>query len=184
MGRASRTKKERRIERNNLVVYWYTTMLHMKVVGNEGIIKPYYNPQEPNERGAVFLSTNQNWERREAKQLPKEDGELTPPLNRDELFDMGIMPIRARVNPASLKLIDWKTFRKKSGIATEKAEMIDKLAREDGAIPEQWYASFEAIPVTSFLSVDVWDGSQWVQNSVADERDRQMAERAMAVGEN
>lgn len=168
MGKKSRGKKLRREEIKKLRLWHYTTELHFATISEEGVLKPTGILIDNGEKPALWLSSNSNWENSVTKVFPTKDDGYTKPLNRDEMVQMGVTPIRIEIDTENVKFIDWKRFKKISGISYQTALNLEDVGRENSSKPDEWYATFDLIDVSLWKSIDFWDGSKWVEYNLDD----------------
>ena len=57
---------------------------------------------------------------------------------------------------------NWNHFVAISGIKEREARRLVTVAKEGGASPSEWRVGFEPVPRDKWLSVEVWDGEEWV----------------------
>ena len=56
----------------------------------------------------------------------------------------------------------WDDFKRMSGVSAKVAKMLYQRALAVGGRPGDWYVSFEPVPEHKWLSVQLYDGSGWV----------------------
>lgn len=152
-------------KKSKVVKIWhYTVASHYNQIIADGFIKLATLYVNKNEKPAVWLSSNPNYEETVRKTLrDSETGEVMKDLSRDELFEKGVLPVRLEINSSFIKLHTWEDFQKESRINHEVADTLVKVAEKWGAYPEDWYTSFEPISTANgVLSVECWDGKEWV----------------------
>jgi len=117
-----------------------------------------------NERPAVWLSTNPDWEETVRKAIGnRSTGEESEPLSRDELFAEDFIPVRLEIDPDSVKLFSWRNFKKNSGASRATIKALEKSAKQWGANPKEWYVCYEPILITScLLPIEIWHGNEWI----------------------
>lgn len=166
MGKSSRMKKERREMTKGLDLWHYTTTAHIKEIFDSGALKPTAIRIDEGERPALWLSTNSDWERTVTKRLRLPTGDATPALQRDELAKAGVTPVRIKVNSKSIKVHSWVQFKKISGIRLRTVKRLETTAKENGANPVEWYATFDSIPLEKWVSLDFWIDGNWVSHNL------------------
>lgn len=162
MGRASRLKKERSAVVKQLRMWHYTTDQHLAKISETGIIKPTVILIGEKERPAAWFSTNPDWERSVTKKVILDEQTRSEPLQRDDMLQYGLTPVRIEINTSLVKVIDWKTYKRVSGITLECAKWLAKVGLEEGADPTEWYAVFDGVPATAWVSIDFWNGEEWI----------------------
>ena len=74
----------------------------------------------------------------------------------------------ARIGPhrcrPSVATIDWNAYKDQSGVPAEAARWVYDAAIKAGSRPSLWYATFESVPRSQWLVVEVWDDQcGWVR---------------------
>jgi hypothetical protein len=158
------SNKPRRLKsRSSIQRCWhYTTADRLHKIAESGRINTTSTLIERGERPAVWLSTNPEWEETVQRVVINEVGNKTPPLSRDGLLKLGIIPVRIEINCQQVRLLNWNEFKKKSRISKFCADNLEEVALEDGADPQQWRASFQPIDLKRTVCVEFWDGKAWV----------------------
>ncbi len=136
--------------------FWhYTVAPHMLKIILQKVIKP--SPvYVRGECSAVWISTNQDWEEMVRKKGFND--------RRKEMYEMGCTPVRIEINPKMVDLIPWRQFKKESGITPFFANGYEKVDREWGANPKEWFASYKPIPLSSCnLPPQYWNGNEWIE---------------------
>lgn len=146
-------------------IWHYTTFDALEEIFHDGKIRCDTIIIE-GEIPCVWLSTNARWEESVRKTLyDPTTGIETPALSRDGLFKAGILPIRIEINHRNVKITDWEIHCKK--IPKKIAQELEHTAQEWGANPEEWWVSYQPIPIKSFVSpIEMWDGKQWIKSLV------------------
>jgi len=94
-------------------VWHYTTWEAFEDIGISMIINTTSLGIEFNEKPAVWFSTNPDWEETVRKVLQdRETGKETLGLSRDELWKVGINPVRIEVDPG-LPFLSWQQLKRK-----------------------------------------------------------------------
>lgn len=145
-------------------IWHYTVDHHYKQIIKDGFIKTATLYVNESEKPAVWFSSNSHYEETVRKSLrDNETGELLKNLSKDALFERGVLPVRLEVNPSTVKLHNWEEFQLQSDIKKEVADSLVDVARGWGAHSEEWYASFEPVPIESgVIRVEWWNGQEWV----------------------
>lgn len=69
-------------------------------------------------------------------------------------------PVRISL-PVELLPYNWGEWRARSGCPRLGAVALAGIARELGSSVRQWRCTFDTIPVSAFVEVYLWDGSEW-----------------------
>jgi hypothetical protein len=142
-------------------VYHYTTNIALSKIVMDGKLITTSVLICKNERPAVWFSTNPDWDETVRKSfINKMTGEKTPPLSRDDIYKNGFIPVRIEVEQ-TLPFINWKKFKRRSGISKTIAKSLEDVAKKWGANPKEWLALFSPVSSDHFLNIQVWDGHNW-----------------------
>lgn len=147
-------------------LYHYTVGQHYNNIVKDGLIKLATKYVPEGERPVVWLSSNLEWENSVRKTIRNDKGEAFEDMARDELFRLGITPVRIEIDQVGLELYDWEKFKNVSGMSPDLARSFEEItAKGWNYDSSEWYGSFEPIPVSSILSVEIWDGKNWVKHN-------------------
>jgi hypothetical protein len=147
---------------NNKRIWHYTVYQNWEGILESGFIKTSDTLIESGEKPAVWFSTNPNFEQTARKIIQDtETGEIKLNQGRDELFEAGFQCVRIEVVP-TLPFINWKKYKKISGISKGVAKAMEKVGIEQGANPAEWLALFEPVSLDYCKNIEIWDGKQWV----------------------
>ena len=113
------------------------------------------------ERPVVWFSSNQLWEETANQAWQRPDGTINPG-NKEATHLLGGGLARIGVLPETAPH-DWKAFKALSGIKAAKARGMYGAGIGAGARPGEWFVSFEPVPRSQWLAVEVWDGAQWLR---------------------
>jgi hypothetical protein len=142
-----------------LLLWHYTIVSHLSKIQASGTILPATTYLPPGVKPAVWCSTNPVWEETANKNLGTADGSIRF-LNRQETDEhFGLARIAVRPEAAPLR---WADYRRLSGDAPEMCRSLVKAAKERHARPDEWRCTFEPIPSSDWLGIEVWDGETWV----------------------
>lgn len=159
-------KKERNgrncIRKHQSMRLWHYTFYHrLEKIIDSGLIKTTEMYTDEGEKPAVWLSANKDWERTVDKQII-ENGTMSGFMSRDELFEQRVcLPARIEVDPMITDINSWNEFKRISGISSISALALEVQGYERGANPNKWFVSFEALPTSNWLSIEVWNGTTW-----------------------
>jgi hypothetical protein len=144
---------------------WHYTAIHYlpKIIENREIkVEPLGGDRK---LSAVWLSSNPDFEQTARKEIrDKSSGAVRLNATRDEMFKAGFPPVRIEINPSGVRVYDWKTCRKISGISEETAIALEQSGVENGADPSEWYVSLQPIPLAGGFRfpIEIWNGRQWI----------------------
>jgi hypothetical protein len=139
----------------------YTVRQRLDGLLRDGIIKPVTAGLPAGERPAVWFSSNQEWEETANQAWQRPDGTINRG-NKESTHLLGGGLARIGVLPETAPH-DWKAFKTLSGIKPAKARGMYDAAIGSGARPGEWFVSFEPVPQSQWVAVEVWDGEQWLR---------------------
>jgi len=135
-------------------IWHYTLHPYLESLLTKGVILPsksYFIELE-----VVWLSINSKWE----ETITNNISHL---LNKNGLFKLGIRPLRIEINPDLVKLQKWSDVIEHIDVSEESIKGLESLARQWGANPDQWYITYEAIPLENCISIEIWDDKKkWI----------------------
>lgn len=140
-------------------IWHYTIRDFFAVIVRDRAIKPSAAYAGGQARPAVWFSTNDDWEPMAAKNLTCADGS-TRLMGRDELFTVGITPIRIGVSPVTAPHT-WHDFKRVGELPAKIASNIMSLAARLNSKSSWWLATFDPVPRDQWLAVEHFDGWQW-----------------------
>ena len=140
-------------------IWHYTIRDFFAGIVRDGAIKPSAAYAGGQARPAVWFSTNDDWEPMAAKNLKCADGS-TRLMGRDELFTIGITPIRFGVTSQTAPHT-WHDFKRVGEMPAKIASNIVSLAARLNSKPSWWLATFDPVPRAQWLAVEHFDGWQW-----------------------
>jgi hypothetical protein len=111
------------------------------------------------EKPAVWFSSNEQWEPTANMPLRRADGTTTA-STKDATHLLGGGLARIGVVPEAAPH-DWEAYKRLSGVTAKRAREIYKAGVAQGARPAEWFASFEPVPRSKWLGIEVWDGQKW-----------------------
>lgn len=142
------------------MLWYYTTVQELGRIMEGGELRPAAIGRSKKEKPAVWFSANQEWE--PAANMPWQgpDGSQLR-LTKDQTYVLGGGLARIGVAP-EVAPCDWKAFKQLSGISSKAAKELYNAATQAGSRPVQWFASFENVPRSKWLAVEVLEGTEWV----------------------
>jgi len=141
-------------------LWYYTTVKKLDEVVRQGEIRPAKTGLSKGEKPAVWFSANPEWEPAANEPWESPDGTIER-LNKDQTFVLGGGLARIGVG-RDVAPHDWKAFKRLSGISSKMAKELYQAAISAGSRPVQWFATFETVPRSSWLSIEVLEGEQWI----------------------
>ena len=142
------------------MLWYYTTRNNLSDILAAGQISPVATGVPRKEKPSVWFSANQEWD--PAANLPWQDPDgSTVRLSKDQTFVMGGGLARIGIAPETAPC-DWKTFKQQSGISSKAAKELYNAAVRSGSRPGQWFASFENVPKSKWLTIEILENDAWV----------------------
>lgn len=142
------------------MIWHYTVVERLQRILHEGELRPSSVGVPKKEKPALWFSSNPLWEPTANRLWKDIDGRVVR-LSKDQTHVLGGGLARIGV-AAEVAPHDWKSYKKASGITTDRAKRIYDEAIRIGARPGEWFAALEAVGSRQWLSVEVWDGETWV----------------------
>jgi hypothetical protein len=141
-------------------LWHYTTGQKLGLVLAGGRLQPAAADVPKAGRPVVWFSTNQEWEPTANLLWQGPDGAVER-LTRDQTYVLGGGLARIGVRP-EVAPHDWNAYKQLSGIAAKLAKQMYDGAIKIHARPGQWYASFDPVPRSAWLAVQILEGNIWV----------------------
>lgn len=143
-----------------MTLWHYTTGQCLVQILEAGSILPAtaYVPKE--ERPIVWFSLNQSWEPGANKMLRQGDGTILV-LNKEQTEELGGGLVRIGVAPETAPH-DWHTLKELSGMSSTMAQALYRAAIESGARPGQWRGTFESVPRSKWIAMEIFKNGEWV----------------------
>lgn len=140
-------------------LWHYTLRQHYEGMLRAGQITPSsaFAPQA--KRPVVWFTTSADWDPIVNKAIRLADDSLRA-LSRDELFTIGLGPMRVGVSAQAAPLT-WHDYKRESGIPAKAASQLTAAAARCQSHPSGWFATFEPVPRSQWLAVEQWDGWRW-----------------------
>lgn len=136
------------------VAWHYTTGACFKQIVETGYLLPSNGLVEPPEKGVLWFSTNQYFEPTACKM----DRSFRL-CSMEETMELGGGLVRFGV--ARSRLHPWKTICRKAKTPLQIRESLERVGREQGATPKEWYCTLKPVPVES-CAIDVMENGIWV----------------------
>ena len=136
----------------------------MKEIIASGEIKAIASVPQSGETPGAWFSTNSEWEETVRKVfLDTKTGRQTAPLSRDALWVHGYPPARIEVDPVLVTLHGWTEHKTMAEDSKKLLKSMERVARKWGGHPNEWFVSYESVPLTKCLSpIEYWNGEKWV----------------------
>lgn len=145
----------------NTLLWHYTTWQCFENIVDDGVIRPTTAWIADEERPIVWFSSNQEWEPTSTKIYVPHDGEARR-LSKEELRVRGNGLVRFGVNRRTARL-DWTAMKRLSGMSRDTARELKVIGRRLGSKPEWWFGSFDPVPRSEWVAIDVLDEGRWVR---------------------
>lgn len=145
-------------------VYHYTIGAYLLPIIESDEIRPATAGVPAGERPAVWFSTNPEWEETANKMTARKGkGRVVVATKgtRESTAKGGGGLVRIAVRPEAAPF-SWQDYRALSGVAKAHADSLENVARFDGANPDEWRVSFDPVPRSEWIDVEVWTAGAWV----------------------
>jgi hypothetical protein len=116
------------------------------IPSQQRIIKPATAFIGKGERPIVWFSTNPVWEQ--------------TVHSMETLIRWGVSPCRIAV-PPEVAPYRFNKLRRLSGMKADTADALARAARRDGANPDEWRGTFDAVPRDRWLAIEMRNGDSW-----------------------
>lgn len=160
LGRATTGKSKGAQKRRKPSRVWhYTVAVAMDEIFKERALKPATAGVPSGEKPAIWFTTRSTWEPTASKMLRQVDGSLRN-LTQQETETHGRGLVRIEIE-ASTAPFSWAEHRRHGGVDRKTALALEQVARRHGSDPSQWRLSYDPVPITDWLGVDVLSAGQW-----------------------
>lgn len=146
---------------NEEIKLWhYTSGRQLPSIIESKEIRPGTAAIPKSEKPAAWFTTNPVWENTCNKMLRMSSGRIFHCRSKEEtaLYCGGI--VRIRINPQAAPYT-FQDFKRLSRISNNRAKALAAVAIEKGSKPSEWRVSFNPVPQSEWLGIDVWDGEKW-----------------------
>ena len=144
----------------------YTTLSKLPLIIQSGQLIALEGAQQ---RATVWFSSNDAWEPTASKGISFETD--SGPIHRTATIDEELAggPVRIGVEDSTAPY-DWEDYKKFSGAPPKLWRGLYQAGLASGAQPSEWFASFEPVPSSQWLTIQVMerDSKEWRELS-ADE---------------
>ncbi len=142
------------------VLYHYTTFGYLEEIIESKYLKVSPWEKKNNiERPALWLTKNPNWENSATKgYFDKTTGESRYLTFEEQSYSFGCVRITI---PHNVSFCNWDEYKLCSKEPINLTRELEKIGLQQGSNPEDWYVSFEDVPITEIIAVDFWNGVEW-----------------------
>ena len=138
----------------------YTTGQKFRLIVESGEISPATAFVPKGERPIVWFSTAPDWEPTANKAWQNSDGTIVS-LDRELTAQLAGGLVRFGIAPETAPH-DWHVLKELSGMSSETARGLYRVAIQQGSLPDQWWGTFDAVPCSKWIAVQVHQDGQWV----------------------
>jgi hypothetical protein len=142
------------------ILWHYTIKDRLGQILLDGQLRPASTGSTKKEKPVVWFSQQADWEPMVNRLWRSPEGGLLR-LSKDQTIVLGGGLARISVAPA-VAPHDWKTYKQRSGISPKMAKAIYDSAVAAGSKPSLWFATFEPVPRSRWLAVEIFQDEQWV----------------------
>lgn len=145
------------------MLWYYTTQKELAEVEQRGQLTPERLGDSAKETPSVWFSSNPRWE--PAANLPWNDpAGGSRRLTQDQTFVLGGGLARIGVAEETAPM-DWQQFKQQSGIPAKAAKELYQAAIQANSRPGQWHGTFDPVPQSKWLTIEVLEGDAWVKRA-------------------
>ena len=148
------------------LIYHYTSGSHLPLILKS---KKLMVSQAEKKMGlkppALWLSLNPDWEATATKMI-FENG-MQRSLTKKEQYEMFGL-VRFVLEFKEKELCSWKKYINTTNIPKLGLKRMEIAGIEKGGNPNEWYASFNDIPLTHCICIQKWDGAEWKNYNYTD----------------
>jgi hypothetical protein len=142
------------------MIWHYTVDRNFCSILTEGLIRPATARVPPGERPIVWFSTEQYWEPTVTKGWLQTDGTIKD-LKMGDFLEREIQLFRIGVDPATAPY-RWCDLKSLSGMSSEAAHGLARMAKALGANPSRWRGTFDAVSDAWWEAIERFEGGGWV----------------------
>lgn len=145
------------------VIYHYTTGMKMPMIlqSEKLIVSPFERSMKHIKKPALWLSRNPHWEPTSAKRIQMSDGTqrlLTMEEHTEELVGglfRFLLPFEKNM------YCSWAKYKYQAKINEAEYYGLERIGKQQGANPSDWYASFKDISLEYVLTIETWEENNW-----------------------
>lgn len=142
------------------LIWHYTSGEHLKLILRSGELRVSeaeramgINPP------ALWLSKNPVWEHTATKQIWDFGGRRQ--MTKEEQHEVAGL-IRFAVEFDKTSFITYAKYRYQTNTSQLEYDYMSSIAIVIGADPKEWYATFKNIPQEKWVSIEKWNGTEWL----------------------
>lgn len=137
----------------------YTICRHLDQIRKDGEIRPARLFIGVGERPITWFSTAADWEPTANKSRPGSDGSIVflDRAGTAELYGLARIGVAPETAP-----YDWQALKELSGMAGKMAQELYRGAIRAGSRPGNWWGTFEAVPRSQWIAVQIYRDGVWV----------------------
>jgi hypothetical protein len=136
-------------------INWHYTVWLPEII-SDGVIQLCLPHASGPQTRAVWFSRNQQWEATVKKLQPLLGRHLTF-IEMTQHHGFGRIGVTPQTTPHN-----WQEYQRLSKMPRSEARVLEKMAKVWGANPKEWFVSFEPVPRSTWMAVQVWNGRTWV----------------------
>jgi hypothetical protein len=144
------------------LLWHYTIGNSLRRILGDKAIKPSAAYVSKEAKPVVWFSRNQVWDSGATKGLVTEEGGVQP-LTMEELRVHGGGLYRIGVARETAPH-NFDEFVRLSGISRAMASELRHIAKNKGASLKEWFASFDPVEQSKWLTLETWENHQWVNS--------------------
>lgn len=150
------------------IIFHYTNLNCVEQIVKDACLKISKADKMFGIKPAIWFSKNKRWEPTATK-MAFNGTEIVELTEEEQLNAFGM--IRFGI-PFTTELISWRKYRHVGKINPLLHTSLERVGKEKGANPDDWYCSLKNIPLSTCVCIEQFDGTEWV-NVIAEEVDEQ-----------
>ena len=142
------------------MIWHYTVGDNFASIYHSGVIQPATDYIALGEKPIVWFTTEEFWEPTVTKGRRRPDGTVED-LGMRELVAEGFLLWRIGVAPETAPY-KWPELKKLSGMPSEEAAHLAKIAKDKGGHPSRWRGTFIPVQAESWKAIQFFNRLEWV----------------------
>jgi hypothetical protein len=111
------------------------------------------------EKPCAWVSSNSVWENTAAKMAKNSIGTLIQLTFQEQLELFGC----ARIQVKPHNLTPWPKLRHVARITSDNTTFLEKLGKERGANPTEWFGSMYPIGLDQWIKIEIYKNGEWIE---------------------
>lgn len=145
------------------IIWHYTSCVHLEGIIKEQKLKISEADRRFGFKPAVWFSKNQIWEPTASKMVATEGGQVVTLSPSEQLKTIGM--VRIGIEHTN-ELVSWAKYKYVGKIPLPFYESMEQAGKEIGGSPSDWYCLFRNVESSKWITVEQYDGSDWMKISL------------------